>query len=250
MSDDAIRVSGRSYEDLLSMNYDRWFGAAAPTDDCVRLLASLVADGGSVVELGIGTGRVALPLARSGVDVRGVEASKAMVERLREKAGDDVVPVSFGDFVDGPDEGGHALVYLVGGTLFELQSQEEQVRCLRNAALRLRPGGLFVFDAPLPEALESPRMSGGHVVPTGNEDLVVLYRRVHRSTQRYESHYVVTTGEGVHHVHVPFRYAGAGELDLMAEAAGLHLRDRYGDWSGRPLADDSLYHVSVYQKTP
>jgi SAM-dependent methyltransferase len=247
MTVDAVRrAAPSSYAERFAEQYDDWFGFAAPTTETVELLHGL-AGPAPVLELGIGTGRVALPLSARGVQVRGVEASREMAARLRAQPGGDRIQVTIGDFGEVPVDESFSLIYVAAGTFFELRTQEAQLGCFLNAARRLTPGGTFVLDALLPEALNSPELGNGRVVPTANGDLVVLYRRVARATQRYDSHYVITTDAGVRHVHVQFRYTGAGELDLMARIAGLRLRQRYGTWAATPFDDRSLYHVSVYE---
>lgn len=247
MTVDPVRETAQSsYAERFAEQYDEWFGFAAPTADTVDLLHRL-AGSEPVLELGIGTGRVALPLSARGVAVQGVDASREMAARLRSKPGGERITVTIGDFGEVPVDGSFSLVYVVAGTFFELPTQDAQLGCFVNAARRLAPGATFVLDAVLPEALSSPELGNGRVVPTANGDLVVLYRRLARAAQRYDSHYVVTTGTGVRHIHVPFRYAGAGELDLMARIAGLRLRQRYGSWAGAPFHDRCLYHVSVYE---
>lgn len=247
MTVDAVRGATQgSYAKCFARQYDDWFGFAAPTNDTVELLHGL-AGSEPVLELGIGTGRVALPLSARGVQVQGVDASREMAAWLRAQPGGDRIAVTIGDFGEVPVDESFSLVYVVAGTFFELRTQEAQLGCFLNAARRLASGGTFVLDALLPEVLSSPELGNGRVVPTANGDLVVLYRRVTHATQCYDSHYVVTTDASVHHVHVQFRYAGAGELDLMARIAGLRLRQRYGSWAATPFDDRSLYHVSVYE---
>ena len=224
--------------------YDGWF--AKPADPAVRRLAGL-AGAGPVLELGIGTGRVAVPLHELGVPVHGVDCAEEMVARLRQKPGGRDIPVTIGDFADVPVPGPFSLIYVASGTFFELPSQRAQLRCLRNAARRLQPGGLVVIDAFLPEALFQLAARGESTVPAANGDLVMCTRTLAPDQQRYSSHYAVTTGEGVHELDVSFRYAGMGELDLMARLAGLTLRNRWGDWSGGPLDGSSVYHVSCYE---
>lgn len=247
MADPVPEATQNSYAERFAEQYDDWFGFAAPTADTVDLLHGL-AGAEPVLELGIGTGRVALPLSARGAQVQGVEASREMAARLQAKPGGERIAVTIGDFGEVPVDGSFSLVYVTAGTFFELPTQEAQVGCFVNAARRLAPGGVFVLDALLPEALSSPDPGNGRVVPTANGDLVVLYRRVARAAQCYDSHYVITTDAGMRHVRVPFRYAGTGELDLMARIAGLRLRERYGSWAGTPLRDSCRYHVSVYQR--
>ncbi|WP_431045828.1 class I SAM-dependent DNA methyltransferase [Streptomyces sp. P1-3] len=241
---------GPGYATDLADRYDDWFAPpAATTDATVALLARLAgsAPDGPLLELGIGTGRVALPLAARGHDVHGIDASTTMVERLRAKPGGEKLTVSIGDFAEVDHEGEFAVAYVAGGTFFELRTQQAQLRCFAQAARRLLPGGLFVLDAHLPEALAAHAGAGAQTVETANGDPVLRVRRLRPAGQRYTSDYLVFADGLFRHVRVDFRYASPGELDLMAAAAGLRLRERFGGWSGTPFSDTSGYHVSVYE---
>ncbi|MFC5148702.1 class I SAM-dependent DNA methyltransferase [Streptomyces aureoversilis] len=268
--------SGSPDYTAFAARYDSWFAASGTTAATVAALAGLAeaAGPGPALELGIGTGRIAVPLAARGVEVHGIDASPAMVEQLRAKPGGEHIPVTMGDFStvgagagadSGPDTGAgggagadsglpgtYALVYVVSGTFAELPSQDAQVDCFAGAARRLRRGGLFVLDAHVPEALADDRSTGGQVLPTGNGEVVLRFRETDRAAQRYRSHYVVLDkgagGLGMHRTTVSFRYAAPGELDLMARLAGLRLRERWGDWTGAPFTSSSAYHVSVYER--
>lgn len=238
-------MAGAGYASRFAQNYDAWFGQNPHTTDTVNLLAEL-AGAGPALELGIGTGRVAIPLRARGVDVHGVDTSAEMVARLRSKPGGEHIPVTIGDFSEVPADGRFSVIYLAAGSFFELPGQDDQLRCFRNAAARLAPGGVFVFDALLPEAICAPE-SAGKVVPADGDHLVLRFRHADRTAQRYESHYVIVDADGTHHVRVRFRYAGQGELDLMAQLAGLRLRQRWGSWAATPLGPASTFHVSVYE---
>ncbi len=226
-------------------DYDRWFAKPGVTGATVEALAAL-AGPGPVLELGIGTGRVALPLRELGIEVHGVDGSEAMLRRLHAKPGGTAIPVTIGDFADVPVGGSFSLVYLVGGTFAELPDQADQVRCFANAAARLMPGGLLVLDAHLPEALAAA--TGPEIVAEGRDHLVLCYRRLDPSAQRYRSHYVIHEDGRTRHLRFEFRYASHGELDLMAGQAGLRLKERWGSWTGAPFTRDSSYHVSVYER--
>ncbi|MCX5415968.1 class I SAM-dependent methyltransferase [Streptomyces sp. NBC_00059] len=231
--------------------YDDWFAPAGGTDVTVAFLASLTKEAppGPLLELGIGTGRIALPLAEEGLAVHGIDSSPQMVARLRAKPGGRDIPVTMGNFADPPAEeerGTYALVYVANGTFAEITTQADQLACFAGAARRLRPGGLFVLDAHLPEALATVS-SGTRPVNNSSQDFVLCTRSIHPAKQHYVSDYVVLDGDQLRHVRVTFRYASPGELDLMAGAAGLRLRHRAGGWSGVPFKDSSSYHVSVYE---
>ncbi|MFJ1897134.1 MULTISPECIES: class I SAM-dependent DNA methyltransferase [unclassified Streptomyces] len=228
-------------------DYDRWFGkpgVSAATVDALEALAGQ----GPVLELGIGTGRVALPLRARGLDVHGIDASEAMVGRLRAKPGGVDLPVTIGDFsrVPVPEGDVFSLVYLAAGTFFELREQADQARCFARVAQHLAPGGVFVFDSHVPEAL-AVAATGSQVVSEGEDHLILCYRRIDPSVQRYSSHYVIHENDRTRRMRVEFRYASTGELDLMAHQAGLRLKERWGSWAGAPFNRDSTYHVSVYE---
>ncbi|SHF59762.1 class I SAM-dependent DNA methyltransferase [Streptoalloteichus hindustanus] len=234
------------YESGVADFYDIWFRHLVDSGSTVECLAGLAGEG-PVLELGIGTGRVALPLRERGVDVRGVDGSRAMVAKLREKPGGAAVPVTIGDLVDVPVDGRFSLVYLASGTFAELPSQDAQVRCFENVARRLTSDGRFALDALVPD---SAQVGGSPVQITSTVDgrPVVWLREVDRFAQRYVSHYLITTDEGMRHVRVPFRYAPAPEMDLMARIAGLRLEHRWGSWARAPFTAASSYHVSVYRR--
>ncbi|MCX4750375.1 class I SAM-dependent methyltransferase [Kitasatospora sp. NBC_01287] len=230
--------------------YDEWFTpTTATTDATVALLSRLTgsAPPGPVLELGVGTGRVALPLAARGHQVHGIDAAKTMVEQLRAKPGGEQLTIRIGDFAEVEQEEEFALVYVANGSFFELASQQDQLRCFARVARRLRPGGLFVLDAHLPEALAASAAAGAQPVTSANGAPVLRTRRIHPAAQRYVSDYLVLDEGLFRHVRVAFRYAAPGELDLMAVAAGLRLRERFGGWSGAPFDDTSTWHVSVYE---
>ncbi len=238
------------YADDFADIYDAWFGGYLGTAPAADRLAELAASAGAgpVLELGIGTGRVALPLAERGVAVEGIDGSAAMVAQLRAKPGGDRIPVTMGDFSEVPVEGPFSLVYVVAGTFFELQSQEAQVRCFANVARRLRPGGLFALDALIPD-IRGTNDQDMRMIPTADDRLMVRFRRFEPAEQRYTSHYLVVDGGAARHVKVAFRYAWPSELDLMARLAGLTLRERSGGWRGEPFTASSRSHVSVYERT-
>ncbi|MER5618636.1 class I SAM-dependent methyltransferase [Streptomyces sp. NPDC002215] len=244
----ANTTSRSGYADVHAADYDRWFAKPGITGATVEALADL-AGKGSVLELGIGTGRVALPLAARGFDVHGVEASEAMVARLRSKPGGDRIRVALGDFAEVPVNGTFSLIHVVGGTFFELARHEDQQRCLAAVSNHLEPAGTFVLDAHVPEALAVAAASGvPEVVSETDEHLILCHRRIDPSTQTYLSHYLIHEADRTHHLRVRFHYTSPGELDLMAERAGLRLRRRLGSWDGRPFTRDSIYHVSVYER--
>ncbi|MFE6684941.1 class I SAM-dependent DNA methyltransferase [Streptomyces sp. NPDC057743] len=219
--------------------------AAEAVDPAVTLLARL-AGRGRALELGIGTGRIALPLARRGVPVHGIDLSRAMVARLRAKPGGDDIDVTIGDFATTRVAGSFSVAYLVFNTLMNLTSQQAQVDCFCNVAHHLEPGGAFVIEVMVPELRKLP--PGAQAVPFQIGPTRWGYDVYDVATQALSSHYVeVVDGRG-RFASTPFRYVWPAELDLMAQLAGLRLRERCGGWAGEPFTSESQRHVSVWEK--
>jgi len=214
-------------------------------DPAVSLLAEL-AGSGRALELAIGTGRIGLPLSQRGVPVHGIELSKAMAARLRSKPGGDAIAVTIGDMATTKVDGSFTLAYLVFNTINNLTTQEAQVACFRNVAEHLAPGGRFVIETGVPPLRHLPPgqdILGYRAGPAR----IVSYSYDH-ATQQYSGHYVeFKNGTGEHHT-IPFRYAWPSELDLMAQLAGLRLRDRWAGWNREPFTTDSRSHVSVWEQ--
>ena len=218
-------------------------------EETVACLARL-AGNGPALELAIGTGRVALPLAATGVHVDGIEVSRAMVDRLRAKPGGDVLDVTIGDFADVPVEGRYPLVYLVFNTLFNLLTQDEQVRCFANVAEHLSDDGVFLVEAFVPTWLHRLRDDQYVDAERIEADRVTLDVGRHDPVAQIldESH--VTFADGAVRVSpIVCRYAWPAELDLMARLAGLRLLSRYGGWCGEPFTATSRQHVSVWGRS-
>lgn len=219
---------------------------AEVVDPVVDFLAELAGDGGRALELGVGTGRIALPLARRGVEVHGVELSRAMVERLRAKPGGDAVGVTIGDFATTQVDGGFSLAYLVFNTIMNLTSQDAQVECFRNVAAHLEPGGCFVVEVAVPDLRRLP--PGQDAVPFRVDGRRVGFDLYDVATQSVSSHHLeVVDGRGTY-LSVPFRYVWPAELDLMARLAGLRPRGRWDGWTREPFTGESRQHVSVWEK--
>ncbi len=198
------------------------------------------------MELGIGTGRIALPLAARGVEVHGIELSRAMVAQLRAKPGGDAIEVTIGDFSTARADGSFALAYLVFNTIGNLVTQEAQVACFANVASHLEPGGCFVIEVGVP-ALQS--------VPQGETTCVFAWDDDHWGIDEYDfarqgliSHHFSRVDGRIELASVPFRYVWPAELDLMAQLAGMKLRERWAGWQGEPFTSVSTKHVSVWQK--
>ncbi len=218
----------------------------AVVDPVVDFLADLAGDG-AALELGIGTGRIALPLAQRGVSVHGIDLSEAMVARLREKPGADRIDVTIGDFATTRVAGTFSVAYLVFNTINNLTTQDEQVACFQNAADHLEPGGTFVIEVGVP-ALQ--RLPPGETV----RPFTVTPTRL-----GFDEYDVVSQGLISHHywiedgrwesLSMPFRYVWPAELDLMARLAGMRLRERWAGWTREPFTSESRKHVSVWAKT-
>jgi SAM-dependent methyltransferase len=218
------------------------------TDGAVAFLAER-AGSGPVLELAVGTGRIALPLAERGIDVHGIDASEAMVARLRSKPGGDRISVAFGDFADVPVEGQYTLVYIVFNTLFALQTQEAQVRCFERVATHLAEGGVFVVEAFVPDLTRFDRDQRIETEQVSLDYAWLGLARHHPAEQRVEGQHVFLSGEGTRFYPVHIRYAYPSELDLMARLAGLRLRDRFDGWRGKPYTGPTGSCVSVYGRS-
>jgi SAM-dependent methyltransferase len=242
------RYEPGTYGDRIADIYDGWHPfLAETTGPTVDLLASL-AGGGPVLELAVGTGRVAIPLADRGLEVHGIDASQAMVQRLRAKPGGDKVKVVMGDMADVGVEGEFSLVFVVFNTFFALLTQDDQLRCFANVAARLAPSGRFVLECFVPDLKRFERGQSISVTGVELDRLRLDASRHHQTEQRVDAQQVVITHEGVRMLPVALRYAWPSELDLMARLAGLRLGHRWGGWGREPFGDDSGIHVSVYEK--
>jgi SAM-dependent methyltransferase len=234
------------YGDRWAAVYDERFAGRDPAA-AVAFLAGL-ADGGLVLELAIGTGRVAVPLSARGVTVHGIDASQAMVDRLRAKPGGEAIPVTIGDMAEVEVTGPFRLVYLIFNTLFGLLSQHKQAECFRNVARVLEPGGSFIIECFVPDV---SRFTGGQLARAQEvtEDSATLELSRHdAAAQRVTTQVITFDQRGMHMRPVAIRYSWPGELDLMADRAGLKLQARYSGWDRQPFDSTSAGHVSVYER--
>jgi SAM-dependent methyltransferase len=238
------------FDERIARSYDaKWPELFDPAvvDPAVSFLADLVGSG-AALELGIGTGRIALPLSQRGVRVHGIELSPAMVAQLQTKPGADNIVVTIGDFASTRVDGSFRLAYLLRNTITNLTTQDAQVECFRNVAAHLEPGGCFVIEVYIPELQRLPPGETIHpftVTPThlGFEEYDV-------ATQiAFSHHYWVVDGQ-LETFSAPFRYVWPSELDLMARLVGMTLRERWSDWEREPFTSDSRSHISVWEKTP
>jgi SAM-dependent methyltransferase len=238
-----------SYGEHLADQYDDVTAGRTPAAaEIVPVLAELARGGGGrALELGVGTGRVALPLVEAGVEVVGIDASEAMIDRLHEKPGGDALPVVVGDFADVPVDGTFGVVYVVFNTFFVLTTQEAQVRCFANVAEHLAPGGAFVIEAFVPDVarFEHGSRLGVRVdLDRVGFDLV----RHDAIDQRLTVQRVDISAAGLRLDPLVLRYAWPAELDLMARLAGLELRHRWRGWDRAALTATDESHVSVWAK--
>jgi SAM-dependent methyltransferase len=236
-----------TYGDRIADTYDELYAETLDTDRAVEALGELAA-GGPVLELAIGTGRLALPLAERGLEVHGIDVSERMVARLRAKPGGDAIPVTMGDFAEVPVEREFALIFVAFNTLFGLLTQEDQVRCFVNVAKHLAEGGVFVVEAFFPDLARFDRGQRTQVTQVDANRVMFDASRHDPVEQRIDSQHVVISEDGTRLYPVSIRYAFPSELDLMARLAGLELRERWGGWTREPFTAESGRHVSVYAR--
>jgi len=238
------------FDERVAARYDESGEIAGMFDPAVvqPVVAFLVelAGSGRALELGVGTGRIALPLAQRGVPVYGIELSQAMLARLRAKPGGEDISVTIGDFATATVDGTFSVAYLVFNTILNLTTQAEQVACFRNVAVHLEPGGCFVIEVGVPELQRLPpgeTIRAFHVSETrwGLDEYDV-------ARQGLTSHHFELVDGRVERSSIPFRYAWPSELDLMAQLAGMRLRERWSGWKREPFTSDSRKHVSVWEK--
>jgi SAM-dependent methyltransferase len=217
----------------------------AVVDPMVDFIAKLAGDG-AALELGVGTGRIALPLAQRGVRVHGIDLSEAMLARLREKPGAELVEVTVGDFATTKVERTFSVAYLVANTIMNLTTQDEQVACFCNVGAQLEPGGRFVVEVLVPGLQRLP--PGERFQPFAVEPHHLGFDEIDVVTQSLISHHYWIDGDKVEVFSPPFRYVWPSELDLMARIAGMTLRERWASWRREPFTSESAKHVSVWEK--
>lgn len=223
--------------------YDDPENPYAPAEE-VDFLASFASEG-PVLELGIGTGRVAIPLVAKGIEVHGIELSQAMVDKLREKPGGASIPVTIGDFSVERAPGEFRLAYLVFNTIMNLTSQGAQVACFQNVAVHLKPGACFVIDVMLPDL---QRLPFGHTIrPYEMGESKWDFDEYDIAHQGLISHHFNVVNGSLEQDSIPFRYVWPSELDLMAQMAGMSLKERWGGWNREPFTNLSERHISVWE---
>jgi SAM-dependent methyltransferase len=236
------------FDERIARGYDTlWADLFDPAvvDPAVSFLAEL-AGTGAALELGIGTGRLALPLRRRGVPVHGIELSPAMIAQLRTKAGAERIDVTVGDFATATVDATFTLAYLVRNTITNLTTQDEQVACFRNVAAHLEPGGCFVIEVYVPELRRLPPGETVHAFSVTPPHLG--FEEYDVASQIAVSHNYWVVDGGLETFSTPHRYVWPSELDLMARFAGMTLRGRWGGWNREPFTGDSTSHVSVWQR--
>ena len=217
----------------------------AVVEPVVDFLVTLAGDG-AALELGIGTGRIALPLAARGVPVHGIDLSEAMVAQLRAKPGGDRIPVAIGDFATTKVDGSFSVTYLVFNTINNLVTQDAQVACFQNAAAHLEPRGTFVIEVGTPQLQRVPPGETFHPFHVGATHLGIDEYDI--ANQGLISHHYIREGDRFELRSIPFRYVWPAELDLMAQLAGMRLQERWSDWKRAPFTSESAKHVSVWVK--
>lgn len=235
----------RTYGDRIAERYDERHAEIDPADS-VETLARLAGEGGRVLELAIGTGRIALPLAERGVEVYGVDASEAMVAKLRAKPGGERIPVTIGDFADVDVEGRFRVIFVAFNTFFALTSQEAQLKCFANAAAHLDEDGVFVLDVFVPDPTRYDRNQRVSAMNVELDAVDLETTRYDPVEQVMTTHHMRLSPSGIELYPIVGRFAWPAELDLMARLAGLRLHERWGGWDGAPFTADSRMHVSVY----
>ena len=238
-----------NYGDLWAEIYDEVhheLSDRAHVDPVVDVLVEL-AGGGRALELGIGTGRIALPLASRGVEVHGVDISRAMVEKLRQKPGGAGIPVVRGDFSDVAVEGEYSLIFVVFNTFFGLLTQAAQARCFQNVAGHLANRGAFLIEAFVPDPTRFTRGQNISAQSVETDRCSISIERHDPVHQIVDSCKLFLSKDDVRLVPVKLRYAWPAELDLMARLAGMRLRHRWSDWAGSSFTASSVRHISIYE---
>ena len=234
-----------TFGELNAADYDRLHDPGT-TDDAVAFLKELAS--GKVLELAIGTGRIALPLARGGLDVYGIDASPDMLAKLKEKCGNEDIPTRIANMADFNLADTFDFAYLVFNTICNLTTQEQQASCFASVSRHLNPGGAFLVETTLPDLegfTNNQRTRTRHV----GFDSAALEAATHdRSTQRIDYQIIRYTAEGTRLTPLPTRYIWPSEMDLMARLAGMELEERWGFWDKRPFDKNSTMHISLYRK--
>ncbi len=237
----------RTYGEEWAAEYDSIHGELDPTQAVETLLD--LAGGKPVLELAIGTGRIALPLKERGVEIHGVDISDAMVAQLRKKPGGEEIPVTMGNFAEVDFDGEFALIFLAFNTIFGLLTQEDQLRLFENVARQLTADGIFVIEAFVPDLTRFDRDQRVSAMEIELDSVRIEISKHDHSTQLLETQIATFSANGIRMRPIRLRYAYPPELDLMAKLAGLRLRERWGGWDRAEFGPRSNQHVSVYERT-
>ncbi|MBW4720380.1 class I SAM-dependent DNA methyltransferase [Saccharothrix obliqua] len=238
-----------TYGDAIAGLFDGtgWAGDPGDTAETIQWLADHAGEG-PVLELGVGTGRVAVPLAEKGIEVHGIDASEGMLAQLRAKPGGDRVKLFVQDFTDFSVPHEYSMAYAVFDTLPFITDQERQIRCFERVAAVLKSGGRFVTQCSIPDPARYDRNQRTQTVRVEKDHVVLTFTRRERLTQRSSIQFAVLSEQGVRFFPMHIRTVMPSELDLMARIAGLELESRWSDWSGAPLRDSHERHISIYRK--
>jgi SAM-dependent methyltransferase len=236
--------SEETYGERIAEVYDQWYSEFDPAI-IPRLLE--LAQGGEALELGIGTGRIAVPLQNSGVSVRGIDASPSMVSKLREKIGGEKIQVTMGNFADVAVKGKFSLIYVVFNTFFVLLTQEQQIGCFQNVADHLLPQGVFVIEAFVPDMTRFTAGQNMRVTKINDKEVQIDVSEHEQDKQIITSQHMLLTEHGTRLYPVKLRYVWPSEMDLMARLSGLQLRERWSDWNKSEFSSESGKHISIYE---
>jgi SAM-dependent methyltransferase len=236
-----------TYGERIAGIYDEWYaGYEAAAIEALKDFAR----GGRALELGIGTGRIALPLRQAGVEVHGLDASESMIAKLRAKPGGERIPVALGNFAEVDVEGQFNLIYVLFNTFFALLTQDEQARCFVNAARHLAPQGVFVVEAFVPDLSRFTAHQALRAIRVGAAEVRIEASQHDPLTQQVTTQHVVIAEQGTRLYPVKIRYAWPAELDLMARLAGMRLQQRWSNWQRGAFSADSGKHVSIFELQP
>jgi SAM-dependent methyltransferase len=233
-----------TYGESIAGVYDQWYSEYDPT--AIQTLAEL-AHGGKALELGIGTGRIALPLQNIGVAVHGIDASESMVARLHAKPGGENIPVVMGNFADVQVDDQYSLIYVVFNTFYALLTQDEQVRCFQNVAKHLASDGVFVIEAFVPDLKRFTDGQAMRAIRLKEHEVQVDLSLIELEKQIINSQHMLITEQGTRFYPVKIRYVWPTEMDLMARLSQLRLRERWSNWGKSAFEDESGKHISVYE---
>jgi SAM-dependent methyltransferase len=235
-----------TYGERIADVYDGWYGNVDET--IISILAEL-AQGGRALELGIGTGRIALPLQERGIEMHGIDASEAMVAKLRQKPGGANIPVTIGSFADFDVEGEFSLIFVAFNTFYGLLTQEEQIQCFRCAVRHLTPDGVFLLEVFVPNLNRFTDNQTLRALSVDTDEMKLEATHLDIVTQQIVSQHVCITEQGIRLLPVKLRYAWPSELDLMAQLAGMRLRSRWGGWQQQSFTAKGQRHISLYERT-